>query len=357
VNAPFATAAGLAVRTADLADRAELRRIEAFVAEHPDAQLFHRPAWSRAVETGCRQRSHYLLCEDGPGRLRGLVPLSEIRSPLFGNSMVSAGFGVGGGILAESEPAAAALASFAWALAEDRGCSEVELRGGPAPGPGWEERGGIYAGFAAELPQGDEAILNAIKKRQRAEVRRALGYDLDYRFGRGAADLDAHYRVYSASVRNLGTPVFPRALFEAMLAEFGEDADVLTVWKAGRPISTVLSFYFKGSVLPYWGGGTAEARHWRANESLYYALMCHASRRGCTRFDFGRSKIGTGAYAFKKNWGFEPQPLVYAVRSLGGAERSVNPEDPKYRLKVALWKKLPLPVANLIGPAIARGLG
>jgi FemAB-related protein (PEP-CTERM system-associated) len=188
-------------------------------------------------------------------------------------------------------------------------------------------------------------------------VRRAFDHGLDHRSGRGGADLDSHYRVYSESVRNLGTPVFPRGLFAAMLDEFGEESDILTVSKDGRPISTVLSFYFKDCVHPYWGGGTPDARHWRANESLYYELMCRASRRGCTRFDFGRSKVGTGPYAFKKNWGFEPEPLVYSVRTAGGFQRSVNPLDPKYRLQVALWKKLPLSLANLIGPPIARGLG
>ncbi|HEX8574127.1 MAG TPA: FemAB family XrtA/PEP-CTERM system-associated protein [Allosphingosinicella sp.] len=355
MNAPFA-AAGLAVRTADLRDPSEARRLESFVVEHPGGQVFHRPAWSRAVETGCRQRSHYLACEDGAGRLRGLLPLTEIRSPLFGNSMVSAGFGVGGGILADGEAAASALAQSAWALAQSLGCPEVELRGGPAPGPEWRVRDGLYANFEADLPEGDEAILKSIKRHQRAEVRRAMGFGLDCRSGRDAADLDSHYRVYSDSVRNLGTPVFPRALFEAMVAELGEDCDILTVSKDGRPLSSVLSFYHKGVVHPYWGGGTAEARRWRANEAMYYEVMRRAARRGCTRFDFGRSKVGTGAYAFKKNWGFEPRPLAYSVRS-DGAPRSVNPLDPKYRLQVALWKKLPLRLANWIGPLIARGLG
>jgi lipid II:glycine glycyltransferase (peptidoglycan interpeptide bridge formation enzyme) len=116
----------------------------------------------------------------------------------------------------------------------------------------------------------------------------------------------------------------------------------------------VLSLYFRGTVYPYWGGGTAEARGARANELMYYELMRHAAARGCTRFDFGRSKLGTGAFAFKKNWGFEPQPLAYAVH---GAARDTNPLSAKYRLQVALWKKLPLALANRLGPAIARGLG
>ena len=307
------------IRTADLADPGESAAIDSYVAAHPDGQIFHRPHWLRAVERGCGAKAHMLVAGSGPGEVRGLLPLSEVRSPLFGNAMVSAGFAVGGGVLAMDETTVAALADAAWTLAGARGCPAVELRGGPVPSAAWDVREGVYADFATDLPQGDEAILLSIKKRQRAEVRRAQGFGLTYREGAGAAERDIHFRLYAESVRNLGTPVFPRRLFEAMADEFGEDAHILTVSKDGRPLSSVFSFFYKGVAHPYWGGGGDEARHWRANEALYYELMCRSSRRGCTRFDFGRSKIGTGPYAFKKNWGLEPRPLAYAVRTADGA--------------------------------------
>ncbi|MEA3001551.1 MAG: hypothetical protein QOH81_339 [Sphingomonadales bacterium] len=346
------------IRRADLDDPRDSAAIDSFVADHGRAQLFHRPQWSRAVEQGCGARAHYLLAESGPGAIRGLLPLSEVRSPLFGNSLVSAGFGVGGGALADEPATAQALADAAWALAEERGCAGLELRGGALPDGPWRLNDAVYVNFAADLPQGDEAIMLSIRKRQRAEVRRALGFGLDYREGTGATDLALHFRLYSTSVRNLGTPVFPRRLFEAMAAEFGEAAHILTAFKDGKPLSSVFSFFFKGSCMPYWGGGGADARRWRANEATYYELMCRASRRGCTRFDFGRSKVGTGPYAFKKNWGFEPAPLVYATRTADGvAQREINPMNPRYRLQIAAWRRLPLWLANRLGPPIARGLG
>jgi FemAB-related protein (PEP-CTERM system-associated) len=164
------------------------------------------------------------------------------------------------------------------------------------------------------LPLSDEGILKAIPRKQRAEVRRAQTLGLHMWVGRSERDVEDHYRVYSESVRNLGTPVFPRRLFSAMLDAFGEQADILTVSKDGRPVASVFSLYFNGCVYPYWGGGTADARALRANEHMYHELMRHAVGRGCTRFDFGRSKVGTGAYAYKKNWGFEPRLLRYAVK-------------------------------------------
>lgn len=345
----------MSVRVANLADAAERRRIDDYVAAHPAAELFHRPQWSMAVEEGCRQRAYYLIAE-GRGGLAGCLPLTEIRSPLFGDALVSVGFGTGGGPIADDPATADALVRAGWALAGRRGCRSMELRGGEVP-EGWTAQTGAYADFAKALPQGDEAILRAMKRRHRS-IRRAREFDLEVRCGSGAADRAIHYAVYGEMVRNLGSPVYPRALFAAMLDRFGADADILTVLKDGVPLASALNFYFRGTVLPYWGGGTAASREFSASEMMYYQVMCHAARRGCTAFNFGRSKIGTGTYAFKENWGFEPRPLTYAVRTAdGAAPRSVNPLDPKYRLQVALWKKLPLPLANRIGPHIARGLG
>jgi FemAB-related protein (PEP-CTERM system-associated) len=120
----------------------------------------------------------------------------------------------------------------------------------------------------------------------------------------------------------------------------------------------VQNFYFRNEVLPYYGGGTAEARHRAGNDFMYWEVMRRAADRGCRLFDFGRSKIGTGAYAFKHNWGFEPSPLNYRWHlAPGAAIPQNNPSNPKYRLFIAAWRKLPLPVANAIGPLIVRGLG
>lgn len=353
----FAPVAGIRVRPAKLGHGQDRRRLDAFIAAEPEAELFHRPEWSEAVTRGCGQANHFLLAENADSEICGILPLSEIRSPFFGSALVSAGFGVGGGIVARSSEAIEALADAAWSTAERLGCSAAELRGGSIP-EGWQRQEGSYAVFVRALPADEAAILKSIPRKQRAEVRRAQSLGLDVTVGSSPDDRAAHYRVYSESVRNLGTPVFPRHLFEEMLDGFGQDADILTVSKDGRPIASVLSFYFKNGVYPYWGGGSAEARTLRANDHMYHELMRHAVRRGCTRFHFGRSKLGTGAYAFKKNWGFEPQPLVYAAKKKSGAApRQINPLSPKYRLQIALWKKLPLWAANRIGPTIAKGLG
>ncbi len=352
----YALLASSSVGIADLADAATCARLDAYVAEHAQATLFHRPQWSRAVERGCGQRSIYLVAEKA-GVITGCLPLTEIRSRLFGNILASVGFATGGGIIADDEQAEAALAQAAWRLVEERGLRSAELRGGPVPAD-WLRSTGTYASFDRTLPTTDGALLKSIPKRQRAEIRRASAMGLDVSHGADPAHRNAFFQVYAESVRNLGTPDFPRALFEAALDEFGGDSGIDLVARNGRPLAAMIRFDFKGVCQPYWGGGTLEARQWRANDLLYYEVMRSGIARGCSRADFGRSKVGTGPWARKRIWGFEEKPLVYAVRSQNGSTpREVNPLSPKYRLQVAAWQKVPLFVANRLGPMLARGLG
>lgn len=341
------------IRSADLRDATECARIDAFVGEAEGGTIFHRPQWSVAVERGCGQRAHYLVAERG-GALIGCLPLTHVRSRLFGNALVSAGFGTGGGILGDGVDA---LADAAWSLAESLGCGSAELRGGLVP-DGWMVSEGTYSNFDRALPTDAGTLLDSIARRQRAEVKKALEFGLETSAGGDARHRDAHFRVYAESVRNLGTPVFPKTLFAAALDAFGDEADIVAVWKEGRPLAALLTFYFKGTCQPFWGGGTFEARQWRANDLVYYEVMRRAIARGSTHADFGRSKIGTGPWQRKRIWGFDETPLIYALRTAdGAAARTVNPLDAKYRLKIAAWKRLPLWAANRIGPLIARGLG
>jgi FemAB-related protein (PEP-CTERM system-associated) len=126
----------------------------------------------------------------------------------------------------------------------------------------------------------------------------------------------------------------------------------------GRPVSSVLSFYFRDQVLPYYAGDTERARDLAANDFKYWEVMRRAAERGIKVFDYGRSKIGTGSYDFKRHWGFSASPLAYEYLLL---ERDSvpqnNPLNPKYRAAIALWRRLPRSVANALGPHIVRNLG
>jgi FemAB-related protein (PEP-CTERM system-associated) len=185
----------------------------------------------------------------------------------------------------------------------------------------------------------------------RKGIKAGLRSDLD-------DSIERFFDAYAVSLRNLGTPVFPKKLFATLRDVFGEDCEILTVTKDDRVISSVLSFFFRDEVLPYYGGGTAEARALKGNDFMYWEVMRRACERGVRVFDYGRSKQGTGSYSFKKNWGFEPEPLFYKYRLVKSREiPNVNPLNPKYQLFVRLWKYLPLSLSKVVGPAISRNLG
>ena len=335
-------------------DAAAMPAWDRFVADCPDATFFHRAGWRTAIENTYGHHAHFLYAEQD-GAIAGVLPLVHIRSRLFANGLISLPFCVGGGPVALSPEIHAALDRAALDLLGRLGGSYIEYRDDDRERPGWVRRDGLYAGFARPLEADEEACMKQIPRRQRAVVRHTLTAGLVDEID---ADPRRLYPLYALSVRNLGTPVFPRRWFDRLMQVFAGDCEVLTVTHQGRAVASELSFYFRGRVMPYYIGAGAEARHLGANDFLHWRLMRRAAQRGCTIFDFGRSKLGTGPYAFKSNWGFEPRPVAhaYALRP-GLAVPEINPVNPKYKMFIALWKRLPLPVANLLGPHIVRNIG
>lgn len=236
-------------------DPGHASRIEAFVAGHPEGTPFHRPAWLGAVARGSGNRALVLAAMRG-GALTAMLPLVEVRSRLFGPALVSSGFGVGGGVLTIHPDEGASLFALAEEQAVRLGCPTIELRGGPLPvgRKGWTLRSDSHCGYTGDLAADDEAQLLQVPRKQRAELRKGLSADLAVSIGSGPRDRAAHYTVYAESVRNLGTPVFPKRLFAEVLDAFGDQADILTVWHQGSPVASVLSLYHGAAVMPYWGG-------------------------------------------------------------------------------------------------------
>jgi FemAB-related protein (PEP-CTERM system-associated) len=335
-------------------DEASALAWDAFVATMPSGTFFHRATWSRVIEAAFGHRCHYVFAEQD-GAIAGVLPLAQVRTMLFGNTVVSTPFCVYGGPLAVDRETAAALEAHADAIRAKLGASSVEMRERQASEGDWLVRSDLYVTFRKPI-SGDDAInMKAIPRKQRAMVRKGIQNSLVSVCHRDVALL---HRIYSESVRNLGTPVFPRRYFAILAEAFADCSDIVTVLDAERPIASVLNFYFRDEVLPYYGGGTAMARQRAGNDFMYWEVMRRAAARGCRLFDFGRSKQGTGSFAFKHNWGFEPEPLHYRYHlALGATIPDHNPLNPKYRLFIAAWKRLPLAVANLLGPPIVRGLG
>lgn len=328
-------------------------RWDEFVLDCPEASFFHLSGWRRVIERAFGHRTYYLLAEQA-GSVTGVLPLTHVKSALFGNTLLSNAFCVYGGPAARDETSRTALEREAVALAQWLGVECLELRTITRTHDDWPCKADLYVTFRKPLLPEAEANMKAIPRKQRAMVRKGIENGLRSEIDE---DVDRLHRVYSESVRNLGTPVYAKKYFRLLKEEFGRFCDVVTILSGSQPVASVLNFYFRDQVLPYYGGGAAAARSLAANDFMYWEVMRRACERGYRSFDFGRSKLGTGAYSFKKNWGFEPTPLSYQFWLAPGQHiPDINPLNPKYRLMIEVWKRLPLSVAGLLGPRLARDL-
>ena len=338
--------------TVGLLGPADVRRWDAFVLRCPNATFFHRAGWQRVIERAFGHPTWFMYAEID-GRIEAVLPLAQIRSRLFGNGLHSLPFCVYGGIAAQRDDAAAALDHAAQTLAQRLQVDHLEYRHMQPQHADWRTSP-IYFSFRKPLHATPELNLQEIPRKQRAMVRKGMAGGL-----RSVSDGDAErfFKAYASSVHRLGTPVFSPAYFRILQEVFGSHCEVLSVEHGGATICSVLLFYFRDQVLPYYGGGGEAARALAGNDFMYWEVMRRACERGCTLFDFGRSKLGTGSFDFKKNWGFTAQALHYETKLYRGSLPDKNPLNPRYQLFIKAWRRLPLAVANMIGPHIVRSLG
>ena len=325
-----------------------------FVQDCPQATFFHKAGWQRVIRDNFGHKTYFLFAEVD-GRIAGVLPLAHVSSLLFGKSLVSLPFAVYGGVAANSDAAAAALRQEAQRLAQTLKVAHLELRNIEPADDGWPVQD-LYVTFRKAITANDEDNLLAIPRKQRAMVRKGIKGSLTSRIEH---DSQPFFALYADNVHRHGTPAFAQRYFRSLADTFGEDCEILLVRDAqDTPLSGVLSFYFRDEVLPYYAGDALAARAVAANDFKYWELMRHAAQRGVHTFDFGRSKRGTGSFDFKKNWGFEPTPLhyQYCLYQRDSIPQN-NPSNKKFSLLIETWKKMPIELANFIGPHIVRNLG
>lgn len=327
---------------------------DAFVASRPDSSFFHLSGWREVIKRSFGHACPYLISRDAGGGIDAVMPLTEINSRLFGHFLIGNGFTVGGGPLAASPAGLAHVLDEAAQIGRDRKVTYIELRDCETAGPGWQSKGDLYAGFEGPIARDEADNLKQIPRKQRAVVRKALEQGFTISIER---DIQPFFDLYARTLRDHGTPILPRRFYESLPSVFGDACEILTIRKDGVPTASVMSFYYRDKVLPYYTGSLVEARRSGANDMMYWALMRRAVERGATIFDFGRSKVGTGPYSFKSNWGFTPRPLTTQYLLLGrDTLPNLNPTNPRYAKIIAAWQRLPIPVANAISPFISRSL-
>ena len=282
--------------------------------------------WKSVIEKVLGHPTFYLYAESANG-IEGVLPLAHVRSYLFGNALVSTPFCVYGGVAAKTEEARRALEDEAERLAVSLGVDHLEMRNRTVRRSDWPTKD-LYV----TLPEGDPSGSRGEPERDSAE---AAGDGQEGNRGRSRERDRRRRRPVLRGLLPRASAISERRSFrsatsEALKEEFGESCEVLTVTNAGKVVSSVLSFYFRDEVLPYYGGGPAEARELKANDFMYWELMRRSAERGIRVFDYGRSKVGSGSYSFKKNWGFEPEPLPYQYRLVKAQSvPNVSPNNPE----------------------------
>lgn len=334
-------------------DEGDQNRWDRFVSGNDHGTFFHLSGWKRVIENSLGHPTTYLYCER-EGNIVGVLPLAQVKSLLFGNALISLPFLVYGGVVSDDACAAKLLIEAACQKAQSAGVDHLELRNKVASGNEWPTKD-IYATFSKRLDPDPEMNLLAIPRKQRAMIRKGIKAGL-------SAEIDSNVgRLYEAMLackRNLGTPFFGKQYLQDILDTFGDKVEIMTVTKNDNVVCSVMSFRFRNEILPYYGGGGDVARGLKGNDFMYWSVMEKACQENVEIFDYGRSMIGSGAYRFKKHWGFEPVPLAYEYFLLKEDQMpSLNPSNPKYRLMIEVWKRLPTAIAGRLGPPIARRLG
>lgn len=325
---------------------------DVYVHGHPEGTFFHQLGWRRVIERTYGRPVHYLYTERA-GRITGLLPLCESGGSPFTRALVSVPVGVSGGVLADDDESANLLREGARAIAEREQLAYVEYKSEKRRFDDLHTKGDLYFTFRQELYGDREKQLQAIPRKTRATIRDAERAHLKACYNR--EDVAAFYDLYALSLRNLGTPMFPKELFIASLEEFPEHCDLVSVRQCGRIIGSVLSYYYKDVMLPFFAGTVPEARDVSINNYIYWFMLETGYDRGFRTFDFGRSKANTGAFRFKKHFGMEPTPLEYQYELVGVEELpNVNPTNPRYEKAIESWKKLPVGLTKMIGPLISR---
>lgn len=339
----------------DVAGAGDAAAWNAYVAAH--GSFFHRYEWATLIERTYGHKPLFLLARQGT-EVAGILPLIDRRSALFGRALISTAFTVGGGAVAETDAARDQLIRRALELGKVQRSDYVELRTTDLRLEGWHEKHGLYDAFSLDIDPDVDKRLKAIPRKKRADIRKAID--------RAAAgnlvpvvtrDAQRFWEGFARAQRDHGTPVFPLRYVEQQLALFGDDVEIAFIEADGVTVAGVMNYYHRDTVYLYNAFISDAARQLHAGDFLYWWMMGQGAARGRAQFDLGRSKRGSGSHAYKTFWGIEPKPLTYLYKLLQTDEMpNVSPTNPKFEKLTEIWSRLPLPVANRLGPMLAGHL-
>ena len=334
----------------------QIQRWDSYVTAHAHGTAFHLSNWQKMIESSFRHEARHIILENQEGDILGILPLFLVRSRIFGRMLISTPQSAYGGILADNDSGAGILLAKAQEIARIENVQFLELRNfqNILKAPQLQAKD-LYVTFRTELDADPEKNLLSIPRKTRAECRAGTKNALEFKVDE--VGIDDFYRIYSRSVRDLGTPVFSKRLFENGMRAFGDRCKIFSVHHKLKLVAAVWTLFYKDEVIPYYGGSIREYNHLAVNNFMYWMLMKHGCENGYKIFDFGRSKKGTGSFDFKKRWGMTMADLPYQYYLVGKKSLpDTSPLNPKFAMSIRIWRKMPMPIANAFGPLIAKHL-
>jgi serine/alanine adding enzyme len=325
------------------------------MASH-QASCYHLIGWKSVIEKSFGHKTYYLLSEDQNKRINGILPFVHLKSILFGNFAVSLPYFNYGGVCADDDEIRARLLHEATAIARAQKMDHIELRhlhNSVANMPVKTSK----VSMRTTLPQTKDELWASFPSKLRSQVQRPVKEQMHTRVGQ-QDELDNYYEIFSRNMRDLGTPVYSKSFFRNILKEFPENAWICTVYtKEERPVASGFIVGFKKMLEIPWASSLRTYNRLSPNMLLYWNILEFACDRQYRIFDFGRSTAGEGTYKFKEQWGAKPIQLYwhYWMKN-GGPLPEINPRNPKYKMAIKIWQRVPVVLTRLIGPHIVKNL-
>lgn len=325
-----------------------------FVSDHADSVNYHRWAWKRVIEQAFGWRTFYLIAEEN-GKISGILSLVWLKSRLFGNLLCSLPYFSEAGLVADSPEASEALLAETIRLARELKAEYVELRHRRESPVSWPAKTGKVT-LECDVHPDPEESMRRLSTKMRTNVRRSLKLGLEAEFGREEF-LGDFYDVFCLKMRELGTPVYSRKFFDAILENFPGESFICRVRHEGKTVAAGFLTAWRGVMEANWSASSPKAMNLRPNMFLFWQMLCFAGQKGYRVFDFGRSSVGSGTYEFKQQWNTRVVPLHWNYwNAFGDQALELNPENPRYRAAIWTWQRMPLLLTKWIGPPIARCL-
>jgi len=325
-----------------------------YVESNPAASIYHRAEWKALIKTTFGHEGHYFAARDRGGNIVGILPLVRLSSRLFGDFMVSMPYFNYGGAIADHPEIEQRLMEAAAEHAGELGVSHIEYRDDtPREGlPARTEK----VNMILDLPDNHEDLWQAFTPKLRAQIRRPQRENVQVLLG-GKQHLQAFYSVFARNMRDLGTPVYAKSLFSNILDSFPDDSRIMVIMLAGRPVAAAFLIGHRDTLEIPWASTIRDVNHLSINMLLYWEVLKHAIDMKFRQFDFGRSSKGAGTHRFKQQWGAQPRQLYWHYWQRDGGELpTLNPDNPRYKLAITIWRRLPLVITKGLGPLIVRNL-